>query len=350
MRIELEYEPLELPLAVPFTIARGTRAIAENVLVRLTWEAPDGRRLVGLGEAAPNAYYGENVATVRAALEAYAPLLGDDPLALEAILARLARTLGRNAAARASIDMALHDLAGQLTGLPLWRWWGLERDAGPLTSFTIGIAEPTVVAQRAKAAAAAGFPLLKIKLGSGDLGQDRAILAAVREATSARLVVDANAAWSPKEAVQLGPDLVAAGVELLEQPVAASDLAGMAYVHAQVPLPLIADESCIVAEDVPRIAPACDGINIKLMKCGGLRPARRLIEVARAHGLQVMVGCMVESSLAITAASHLLPWLDYADLDGHLLLAADPFSGATHEQGRLTPPDRPGLGVVPHLM
>ena len=127
-------------------------------------------------------YYGENVATVRAALEAYAPLLGDDPLALEAILARLARTLGRNAAARASIDMALHDLAGQLTGLPLWRWWGLERNAGPLTSFTIGIAEPTVVAQRAKAAAAAGFPLLKIKLGSGDLAQDRAILSAVREA------------------------------------------------------------------------------------------------------------------------------------------------------------------------
>ena len=131
-----------------------------------------------------------------------------------------------------------------------------------------------------------------------------------------------------------------AGVELLEQPVAASDLAGMAHVHAHVPLPLIADESCVVAEDVPRIAPACDGINIKLMKCGGLRPARRLIEVARAHGLQVMVGCMVESSLAITAATHLLPWLDYADLDGHLLLAADPFSGATHEQGRLTPPDR----------
>ena len=161
-----------------------------------------------------------------------------------------------------------------------------------------------------RAAAAAGFPLLKIKLGSGDLTQDRAILAAVQEATSARLMVDANAAWSPQEAVQIGPDLVAAGVELLEQPVAASDLAGMAHVHAHVPLPLIADESCVVAEDVPRIASACDGINIKLMKCGGLRPARRLIEVARAHGLQVMVGCMVESSLAITAATHLLPcWI-----------------------------------------
>ena len=235
MRIELEYEPLELPLAVPFTIARGTRSVAENVLVRLSWEAPDGRRLVGLGEAAPNAYYGENVATVRAALDAYAPLLGDDPLALEPILARLARSLGRNAAARAAIDMALHDLAGQLTGLPLWRWWGLERGAGPLTSFTVGMAEPDVVAQRAEAAAAAGFPLLKIKLGSGDLGQDRAILAAVRAATSARLMIDANAAWSPKEAVQIGPDLVAAGVELLEQPVAASDLAGMAHVYAHVP-------------------------------------------------------------------------------------------------------------------
>ena len=196
-----------------------------------------------------------NVATVRAALDAYAPLLGDDPLALEAILARLAQALGHNAAARAAVDMALHDLAGQLTGLPLWRWWGLERDAGPLTSFTIGIAKPAVVGQRAKSAAAAGFPLLKIKLGSGDLAQDRAILAAVREATNARLMVDANAAWSPQEAVQIGPDLVAAGVELLEQPVAASDLAGMAHVHAHVPLPLIADESCVVAEDVPRIAP-----------------------------------------------------------------------------------------------
>ncbi|MAG34738.1 MAG: dipeptide epimerase [Dehalococcoidia bacterium] len=345
--MELEHEPLDLPLAVPFTIARGSRAVAENVLVRLTWEAPDGRRLVGLGEAAPNAYYGENVATVRAALDAYAPLLGDDPLALEAILARLAHALGKNAAARAALDMALHDLAGQLAGLPLWRWWGLDRDAGPLTSFTIGIAEPDIVARRAKAAAESGFPLLKIKLGSGDLAQDRAILAAVREATGARLMVDANAAWSPKEAVQIGPDLVTAGVELLEQPVAATDLVGMAHVHAQVPLPLIADESCVVSEDVPRVAHACDGINIKLMKCGGLHPARRLIEVARAHGLQVMVGCMVESSLAITAATHLLPWLDYADLDGHLLLEADPFGGVTHERGRLTPPDRPGLGVIP---
>lgn len=347
MRIALTHEALDLPLATPFTIARGTRTVARNVLAHLTWEAPDGRRLVGLGEAAPNAYYGETAETVVAALAAYAPLLGDDPLALEATLGSLPRQLGHNAAARAAIDMALHDLAGQLVGLPLWQWWGLDRQQGPLTSYTIGLDHPAVMARRAQAAVQQGFPLLKIKLGSGDLDKDRTILAALPAVAGTRLMVDANAAWTPKEAVAIGPQLVDAGIELLEQPVPAADIAGLAYVRQHVPLPVIADESCVQAADVPRIAHACEGVNIKLMKCGGLRAARQIIAVARAHGLKVMMGCMVESSLAITAATHLLPLLDYADLDGHLLLAADPFRGATHHRGRLTPPDTPGLGVAP---
>ena len=340
--ISLTRERLDLPLAVPWTISRGTRPVAENVLVRLRWQAPDGRTLEGLGEAAPYAYYGELRGTVEACLDAFAPQLGDDPFALDATLDALQARVRHNPAARAAIDLALHDLVGKALGRPLWQLWGLERARGPLTSYSIGLDEPDVMAQKARAAA--DFPILKVKVGTP---RDLELVHAVREAAPhARLVVDANTAWTPKQAVQRIHELAPFGIEFVEQPVAAHDLAGLRYVHERSPLPLIADESCATADDVPPLVGCVDGVNVKLMKCGGLREARRVIDVARAHHLQVMCGCLIESSLSITAASHLLPLLDYADLDGNLLLARDPFRGATVEHGRLALPDGPGLGVV----
>ena len=220
--------------------------------------------------------------------------------------------------------------------------WGLDPAKGPLTSYSIGLDEPAVMAQKARAVA--DFPLLKIKLGTPC---DLEIIRAVREAVpGARLLVDANGAWTPKQAVRLIRELEPLGVEMVEQPVAAHDLAGLRYVREGSALPIFADESLATEEDVPRLADCVDGVNVKLMKCGGLRRARRVIEVARAHHLLVMCGCLIESSLAITAASHLLPLLDYADLDGNLLLARDPFLGTTCDKGKLTLPAGPGLGVA----
>jgi L-alanine-DL-glutamate epimerase-like enolase superfamily enzyme len=340
--IGLTHERLDLPLAQAWTISRGTRRVAENVLVRLRWQAPDGRDLEGLGEAAPYAYYGELRGTVEACLDAFAALLGDDPLALDSVLDALEARVRHNPSAKAAVDLALHDLVGKLVGRPLWQWWGLDPRRGPSTSYSIGLDEPAEMARKARAAAA--FPILKVKLGTP---HDVQIVRAVREAVpGARLIVDANGAWSPKEAVRLIRDLAPMGIELVEQPVAAEDRTGLRYVREQVGLPIFADESCATAQDIPDLAGCVDGINVKLMKCGGVRAARRMIEVARAHRMQVMCGCLIESSLAITAASHLLPLLDYADLDGNLLLAQDPFSGTTCEAGRLTLPTRPGLGVM----
>ena len=340
--IRLSYEPLDLALRVPWTISRGTRVRAENVLVRLRWRAPDGRELEGLGEAAPYAFYGELRGTVEACLDEFAGLLGDDPFAIDTVLDAIEARLRHNPSAKAALDLALHDLAGKAAGRPLWQWWGLDPARGPLTSFSIGLDEPEVMAQKAREAAA--FPILKIKVGTP---RDVEIVRAVREAVpAARLVVDANAAWTPKQAVRTIAQLEPFGVELVEQPVAARDLAGLRYVREASALPIIADESCATEADVPALAGCVDGVNVKLMKCGGLHRARRLIAAARAHHLAVMCGCLIESSLAITAASHLLPLLDYADLDGNLLLADDPFDGVRCAAGKLTLPTGPGLGVV----
>jgi L-Ala-D/L-Glu epimerase len=339
--IELTHERLDLPFKSPWTISRGTRSRAENVLVRLRWTAPDGRQLEGLGEAAPYAFYGELRGTVEACLEEFALLLGDDPLAIDAIMQRIESRVRHNTGAKAAVDMALHDLVGQVLGQPLWRVWGLDPSRAPVTSFSIGLDEPEVMARKARDAAE--FPIIKVKLGTA---RDLEIMAAIHAAVPGhRLVVDANAAWTPKQAVRRIEALREYPIDFVEQPVAADDLAGLKYVRERCPFPVIADESCATEEDVSRLAGCVDGVNVKLMKCGGLRRALRLIEAARAHHLQIMVGCLIESSVAITAAAHLLPLLDYADLDGHLHLADDPFEGVQCEGGKLTLPDAPGLGV-----
>jgi L-alanine-DL-glutamate epimerase-like enolase superfamily enzyme len=239
--------------------------------------------------------------------------------------------------------MAWYDLLGKRLGAPVYELLGLDPADTPRTSFTIGIDTPQTMAQ--KAAEAQQYPVLKVKVGTPN---DRANLEAIRrERPNAVIRVDANEGWTPKEAVRRIAELAEFELEFVEQPVPASDLEGLGYVRSSVSLPVIADEACIVPADVPRVAPYVDGINIKLMKCGGIYPALQMIHLARAHHLQVMMGCMIESSVAITAAAQLAPLLDYADLDGNLLIDDDPFQGVTVRDGRLVLPQRPGLGVIP---
>lgn len=334
--MELTYSDLDLRLGQPFRISRGTQTIAHNVLVSLTHEG-----VVGTGEAAPSPYYGEHRATVCAALAVFASELGDDVMQIEAVLNRLDSCLRLNGSAKAAIDIALHDLIGQRLGVPLFQLYGLSAERTPVTSFTIGIDTPSAMAR--KAAAASAYPILKVKVGTAS---DRQNLTAIREVSSARIRVDANAAWTAKQAVAALDALREFDLELVEQPVAADDLDGLRFVREHTPLPVIGDESCVVPSDIPRVLGCVDGINIKLVKCGGLRRAFQMIQTARACGLQVMMGCMIESSILITAAAHLSPLLDYADLDGNLLLTDDPYQGVTAERGQLRLPVRPGLGVV----
>ncbi|MBX5448617.1 dipeptide epimerase [Thermogemmatispora sp.] len=337
--MQLETQPLQLKLSTPFRIARGVEEIADNLLVTLSHDG-----LSGYGEAAPSAYYGETATTVSACLERFARELGDDPFLIADILERLDHVIGRNPAAKAAIDMALYDLVGKLLNLPLYRLLGLNPARSALTSFTIGLDTPEHMAE--KAARAQDYPILKIKVGTR---HDVENVRAIRAVSQATLRVDANAGWSVKEAIRTINALAEYGIEFVEQPIAPGDLEGLRLLRQQIPVPIIVDESCVSLEDIPRLAGCVDGINIKLMKCGGISHALKMIHTARAHHLQVMLGCMIESSLAITAAAHLTPLVDYADLDGNLLIDNDPFCGVRVIQGKLILPERPGLGVVPRV-
>ncbi len=331
-------EPLDLPLRHPFRISRGVQERARSLLV--TVEA-DG--VTGIGEAAPDSsgFYGEKVETMLAALPYLAERLPGDPLLREDALAAMDAALRHgHGALKSALDMALWDYAGERAGMPVYRLLGLDPERAPLTSFTIGIDTPGAMARRAREASE--FPILKIKVGTE---QDVERVRAIRDVTAATLRVDANAAWAPKEALRRIEQLAPLGIEFVEQPVAADDLAGQRFVRERSPLPIIADESCVTLADVPHVADCCDGINIKLAKCGGITNALKLIAAARAHGLKVMLGCMVSSSLAITAAAQISPLVDYTDLDGALLISDDPFAGVRVERGRLILPEAPGLGV-----
>ena len=322
-----------LQLQHPFKIARrATDAFRQVISVEI-----DG----GIGETAPARFYGETVQTVSAAVEIIAPALPKDLDAIHDVMGVVETTLGGNYAAKSAIDMALHDRLGKKLGVPLYQLWGLNPHQTPCTSFTIGLDEPEIMAEKTRHAEA--YPILKVKLGTP---QDIEIIQKLREVTDKPIYVDANTAWTPKEAVRKIRELARYGVELVEQPTKPSDLAGLKFVREHSELPIIADESVKRASDIPVLAACVDGINIKLVKCGGLLEAHRMINVARAHGLLVMIGCMIESSLGITAAAHLTPLVDYADLDGHLLIANDPYTGVTLDKGQLLLPNRPGIGVM----
>ena len=338
--MKLDYEVITLRTKYAFTIARGSRSEGRAVCVSLNDE--DG--LTGWGEANPEPYYGETPETVCSALEVYRPVVesASDAFAVQEIETACLHDLSGNASARAAISATLYDLIGKRLQTPVHRLWGLDPSRCPLTSFTIGIDEPDVV--RIKVREAAEYPILKIKVGTG---RDEEILSVVREeAPEAMLRVDANEAWTPKQAVARIQSLAEFDIEFVEQPVAAGDIDGLRFVRERSPLPIIADESCITSSDIPRLVGAVDGINIKLAKCGGPTEAMRMIHIARAHQLKVMLGCMVESSLGIAAAAQLAPLVDYADLDGAALLAEDPFVGFSIAGGRIHLNDQPGLGVA----
>src|SRR5712691_6342830 len=315
MPLKLSAQVVTLETKHPFVIARGGSSDYRVVWVRLA----DADGVEGWGEADPSAYYGETADTVFAALAKLEPHLPADPFDLEQAEGRFAQVTPNGASARAALSAALHDLVGKRLGQPLWRLWGLDPAKAPRSSFTIGI--DTAERIRHKVAEASAYPILKIKLGTD---RDEEILRTIRDATDKPLRVDANAGWTRERAIAMLPVLKAYGVEFVEQPLPPEDLEGIAAVRRRGVLPVVVDESCLVAADIPRLAGVADGINIKLAKCGSLREALRMIATARAHGMLVMVGCMIESSLGITAAAHFTPLVDAADLDGAALTANDP--------------------------
>lgn len=342
MKVQLEV--LELRTRHPFNIARAAAPPAHrSVWVRLI----DADGLEGWGEAPATPYYGETVETVLAIggrLEgALVDAAAGDPFALERIERGLEGAIGYNPAAKAAVSAALHDLIGKRLGIPVWRLWGLDPADAPLSSFTIGIDEPEVM--RSKIREAAGYPILKIKVGTP---RDEEVLRLIREeAPEARLWVDANTAWTAREAVARIPMLEEYRVEMMEQPLHPADMEGFRILHrANSRIPVIADESCRTTADIPGLVGAVDGINIKLSKCGSLREAIRMVHTARAHHLRVMIGCMIESTLGIAAAVQLTPLVDYVDLDGAALLADDPFTGpGIEDDAALRFNTSPGLGV-----
>jgi L-alanine-DL-glutamate epimerase-like enolase superfamily enzyme len=320
-----------------FRIAVGARTHHDNTLVRI-----DHDGIEGLGEASPSHYYGESRPLVDAALDAWAPHLGEDPFALEAIERRLDSVLMGNAAARAAIDMALHDWIGKKIGLPVWRFLGLDSATTPVSCVTLGMASPEEMEKKLETVL--DFPRIKVKLGGpGDVENLRRIRARYQGV----LQVDANTAWSPADAVNVLRKIEPLGIELVEQPVAREDLDGLRWVRERSGIPVFADESCHTLRDLALLHGRVDGINLKIMKTGGIREMLRMIHAARSMGMKILLGSMVETSLALSAAAQVAPLADYLDLDGHWLLARDPFDGAPQDRGRIVLNDRPGLGVVP---
>jgi len=337
--LKLVVEQATITTRHPFAIARGSTNGYKRAWVRLV--DADGQE--GWGEADPSSFYGESLDTVLAAFERLKPHLPQDPFDLEGAEARWEKALPKNWSARAALSAALHDLVGKKLGQPVWRLWGLDPKKAPVSSFTIGLDTNEKI--EAKVREAEPYPILKIKLGTD---RDEEILKTIRAATDKPIRVDANAGWDVKRAKQMIPRLKDCGVEFVEQPLLPDDLDGLAEVRkvaAKYQMPVVVDESCLVAADIPKLVGRVDGINIKLAKCGSLREALRMIATARAHDMLVMVGCMIETSLGITAAAHFTPLVDAADLDGAALTVDDPFHGATIDQGQIRLPTEPGLGV-----
>ncbi|MBI4605932.1 MAG: dipeptide epimerase [Planctomycetes bacterium] len=339
MRLRTRVE--ELRLRHTFTISRGSQDLVPVVIAEVESDGRDGG-IVGTGEASPSSFYGEDAASVRAALEALEPwLAGADPRCFHHVLEEAAARLGKARGALCALDLALHDLAGRLLGLPLHRMLGLDPARVPGTSFTIGIDALDVMVSKLREAR--GYPIIKIKLGTP---RDLEVVRALRRETSAVFRVDANCAWTARETIEKSRELKALGVEFIEQPLPPAELEAMEEVHAKAELPVVADESSVVPEDVPGLRGRFHGINIKLVKCGGILPALRMIHLARTFGLKVMIGCMIESSVACTAAAQIGPLVDYLDIDGPLLITNDPYRGVEYRGGELKLPAGPGLGVV----
>lgn len=336
--MRLHLRDLHLPLRHPFTTAHGTLIEQHNLLLELHLDG-----LTGYGECpSSRAWPQYSPASSRAALEQARPLIESIPFTTpDTFWTQVQPLLADHPFALCALDQAAHDLWGKRHQRPVWQLWDLPPSPLPLTSYTIGL--DTMENMIAKLHEFADWPLYKIKLGTSD---DLAIIRTLRQHTSATFRIDANTAWTEQQTLDLAPQLQELGVEFIEQPLPRHDWAAMARLHRHCALPLIADESCQTEADVERCADHFSGINIKLSKAGGLTPARRMIHRARQLGLSVMVGCMAESSIGISAIGQLLPLLDYADLDGALLLAHDIADGVHIEKGRIKLPISPGTGVT----
>lgn len=331
----LHFHPFDLRLKHTFTIAHDSRDVQPTLLVELR-----AGSLRGFGEATSNKYYGVTIESMETALETVRVLVENYAWGTPEELWKLTYPfLKETPFALCALDEAAHDLFAKSRGEKLYETWGLSPENNPLTDYTIGIAPLETMVEKMREVP---WPLYKIKLGTAD---DLAIVRELRKHTDATFRVDANCAWTAEQTLAYAPELKALGVEFIEQPLPAHDRAGMERVFGESDLPIIADESCIVESDVEACAGLFHGVNIKLTKCGGLTPARRMIARARALGLQTMVGCMNESSVGISAIAHLLPLLDYVDMDGTLLIANDPATGVTFDYGRVLYAQENGTGA-----
>jgi L-Ala-D/L-Glu epimerase len=335
--VELEARIATLRMAETFVISRGASDEAHVILVEIRHDG-----VSGFGEATPLDRYDESAESALAFVQDAEEVLGDDPFALEAIEARVRERPGEQAA-KAALDGALHDLCGKLTGLPVWKLLGLER-GGPPTSWTIWLGDPDDMARRAELVRGR-FKRLKLKLGARD-GLDVERVRAVRGVSDVPLQVDVNEYWSLDEALEALPELGRLGVEYCEQPLPAGDPDGP-KLKSSSPLPIYVDEDCHILADVPACAERAHGLTVKLAKSGGIREAVRIAHAGRALGLGLMLGCMNESGLAVSAGAQIASLFDHVDLDGNLLLAEDPWPGVELVDGVQLPPNSPGLGVRP---
>ena len=337
-RMVLSFSPYELELRHTFTVASYSRKTTPGVQVRIDYDG-----ITGYGEASMPPYLGHSVESVCAFLSKVNLDQFSDPFLMEDILEYVDGLSEGDAPAKAAVDIALHDLVGKLMGQPWFRIWGYNPAKAPNTTFTIGIDTPEIVREKTLECADR-FRILKVKVG---LDSDEQMIRTIRSVTDLPLAVDANQGWKDRyKALDEILWLKEQGVVMVEQPMPKEMLDDIAWVTERSPLPIFADESIQRLRDIPRIKGAFSGINIKLMKCTGMHEAHKMIDYARAEGMKVMIGCMTETSCACTAAAHLSPAADFADLDGNLLISNDLFSGMTVVDGRITLPDRPGLGLI----
>lgn len=335
---KITVKKFDLELKHAWTLSRNTSTVKHNVFVRLE---RDG--VVGWGEAGPNVRYDESWESTMKAIEEARPIFEkNDWWHFTEITDQVKATVHHDSCAKAALNIALYDWVGKKLGVPLYQMFGLDPAKAPVTTFSIGIDTPEVMQQKIKEAA--DFPVYKIKVGLKD---DEAILRAIRQVTDKPLRVDANEGWKSKEeAVEKINWMAMLGVEFVEQPMPAAMLEETRWVRERIKLPLFADEAVLSSADIPKLVGIYDGINIKLMKAGGITEALRMIALARSLNLKIMLGCMIESSVGCSAAAHISPLADYADLDGNLLISNDPFKGVTVKNGKLILPNRPGIGVV----
>ena len=336
-RMKLRYFPYELQLRHVFTVSSYSRTITPDVQVEIEYDG-----VTGYGEASMPQYLGQTVESVSSFLSKVHLEQFEDPFKIEEILAYIDGLSEADTAAKAAVDIALHDLVGKMLDAPWYKIWGLDKSLAPSTTFTIGIDTPEVVKEKTKECAEQ-FNILKVKVGSD---HDKEMIETIREVTDLPIAVDANQGWKDKYyALDMIHWLKEKGIVMVEQPMPVSQLEDTAWVTERSPLPIFADESCQRLKDVAGLQGAFSGINIKLMKCTGMREAWKMVTLARALGMKVMVGCMTETSCAVSAAAQLSPAVDFADLDGNLLISNDRFQGMEVSQGKITLPDLPGIGV-----